>query len=634
MKALFVLNLLASGIAAVSLVAATDVSPPELRELTFSPAVIDTSASNQTITVTARLIDDLSGIDEPTFELPYAGGGSMQFSSPSRNQSIGVSLDWRNRVSGNAIDGVYSSAMTVPKLSEPGIWTLEYATLMDAMGNWRQMDLAQFLRLDFPNQFIVQGTGDITPPELREINLTPAVIDTSLSNQTLMITARLVDDLCGVGALTSDRPGLGRAMFEFSSPSKNQFVNASMSGWDRVSGDEHDGMYTGSMRMPRFSEPGVWTLVRATLRDDLGNRRQMDLAQFLRLGLPGQFVVQGTGDVTPPELREWSLSPTVIDTSRSNQTIMITVRLVDDLIGMGDPTNERLGGTATIQFSSPSKNQSVSVSLYPWNRVSGNGLDGVYAGAMTVPKLSEPGVWTLAGATLMDALGNSKQMDLAQFIWLGFPSQFVIQGTGDVTPPELREWSLSPTVIDTSRSNQTIMITARLIDDLSGIAMPISGLMPGGQIQVTWLSPSKNQSATVWCGSMNRISGNDLDGVYVGAMTLPRLSEPGVWTLDVAELRDTLGNVRQMDLAQFLALDFPMQFLIVNSPSLGITRSSTTIFLFWPAWATRFSLQSADRLGDMAPWTAVPNMPIQLGQEMLVELPISPAHKFYRLRAE
>jgi hypothetical protein len=42
--------------------------------------------------------------------------------------------------------------------------------------------------------------------------------------------------------------------------------------------------------------------------------------------------------------------------------------------------------------------------------------------------------------------------------------------TSDTTPPSLKEFSFTPTTIDTTLSSQTVTVTARVTDDLSGFS--------------------------------------------------------------------------------------------------------------------------------------------------------------------
>ncbi len=77
-------------------------------------------------------------------------------------------------------------------------------------------------------------------------------------------------------------------------------------------------------------------------------------------------------------------------------------------------------------------------------------------------------------------------------------------------------------------------MTARVTDDLAGIDIPwsspiVSFVSPSGQYLFLYLT--------------SRIAGTALDGTYSNVLTVPALSESGVWTAAVS-LTDDVRNVR------------------------------------------------------------------------------------------
>jgi len=216
---------------------------------------------------------------------------------------------------------------------------------------------------------------------------------------------------------------------------------------------------------------------------------------------------------------------------------------------------------------------------------------------------------------------------------LGLATETLLAAT-DRSPPELREFALFPTVIGTSTSSQAIAVTLRAVDDLNGIAQPTAEGSAGGRISVQFQSSSRNQSVGVWFDWRHRVSGDELDGVYVRAIPLPRLSEPGVWTIAGVELHDALGNPSFSDLAQFATRGFPWRFTVANLPSLVMLQLGGSVLASWPAWATEFWLQSAASLGQAPAWSDVTTTPVILGQEFLVALPVAGERQFFRLRAK
>jgi hypothetical protein len=143
----------------VQAVYAQDTEPPNVLSFDFDPKAVDTSASSQEITFTARLTDDLSGVGMND-DLSWRWSGAS-FQSPSRNQYASVSFNPNDRVSGTDLDGTYQSKMVLPRYSEIGTWELEYVSISDRVGNTKHLDKGDMVALGFPTEFEVESAGDI-----------------------------------------------------------------------------------------------------------------------------------------------------------------------------------------------------------------------------------------------------------------------------------------------------------------------------------------------------------------------------------------------------------------------------------------------------------------------------------------
>ncbi|MBI1738700.1 MAG: hypothetical protein HYR58_05580, partial [Acidobacteria bacterium] len=74
---------------------------------------------------------------------------------------------------------------------------------------------------------------DTTPPVLLDYSFSPSAIDTTNSSQDVTFTAHITDDL----------GGLSQACFSFYSPSQTQSRGACFGWWNRIQGNELDGIY-------------------------------------------------------------------------------------------------------------------------------------------------------------------------------------------------------------------------------------------------------------------------------------------------------------------------------------------------------------------------------------------------------
>ena len=247
-----------------------DVTPPELVELTLDRSEVDVSSRPATITVSARVSDDLSG----------ATTLQMDFVSPSGEQQT-TFFDEGVKATGSITDWVYVGAVTLPQFSESDTWTLRYVYVHDEVGNLRDYEFAELRLLGFTGSFEVVATqDDVTPPELVELTLDRSEVDVSSGPATITVSARVSDDLSGADMLQLD----------FVSPSGEQQTTFFDEGV-KATGSITDWVYVGAVTLPQFSESGTWTLRYVYVHDEVGNLRDYGFAELSLLGFTGSFEV-------------------------------------------------------------------------------------------------------------------------------------------------------------------------------------------------------------------------------------------------------------------------------------------------------------------------------------------------------
>jgi hypothetical protein len=408
---------------------AADTRPPEHVSVSLWPTTLEVSESHQNILVTVRIKDDLSGMGNQmagSFVMP---GVSMTFISPSRNQQARVGFTAGHRTSGTEWDGVYTNRLLLPRYSESGWWTLQRVDLLDAARNSRSLDFSDLYRLGIYTDFLVSGTSDTNPPQFLSLGFSPDAIDAGDSNRLIQFTARLRDDLSGIGgALPDGYSTAGRAHFR--SPSGNQGFSVSFSNLGRSSGDAHDGIYTNAIVLPQFCEAGNWTLDSLYAADAAGNQQQVYGGKLLALGFPMTLQVTGAGDTNAPALTSFNFWPTNINTSLSYQAIQFSVHVLDDLAGFGTLLSyfNTVGpGGVSATFASPTGRQSASIGLGPQFPTSAVTLEASFTNTLPLPRYSEPGLWLLRGLTVMDNAGNRRDLDLAAAQSLGLQYSFVVE---------------------------------------------------------------------------------------------------------------------------------------------------------------------------------------------------------------
>jgi hypothetical protein len=413
-----------------------DVTAPMLHSLSFSPTSVDTSAGPQTITVTARITDDLAGVfawedHDPASPAPIYVNW-LWLSSPSGLQLATGALT--ERISGNAFDGVYQTDVVLPAYSERGTWTVTSLELGDKAGNKARLAAVTLAQAGYPTTFTQLGAGDTTPPAVDVLSIEPASVDTSAGARQITVTARIRDDFSGAWVPADNTTG-GTSIVRFGSASTPQIVEASFG--ERISGDHRDGIYRAVLTVPIHSAPGTWSLAGRGgiyLLDRAGNGVSVPGSALAAAGDPTEFNQSGAGDTTPPTVHSLSMSPNVVDTSSAPQTITVRARIRDDLAGGFAAENDAgpdglWGQPSRFYFASPSGFQMVEA--YFNRRISGDHLDGVYETTITLPAHSEQGTWSLlAGLTLADRLGNVAQAGRQALVDAGYPTTVEVIRTG------------------------------------------------------------------------------------------------------------------------------------------------------------------------------------------------------------
>ena len=285
--------------------AGCDTTPPELVSLTLDPTSVDTSGGPQTITGSAHITDDLTGLWSGyiRFSTP-AGPHQMMLGDAGWEQEPVASINsYSGAVSGpSPLDCTFSFELTVPQYgagSEPGTWVT----------NVEMEDKArQWVAVPTPATFEQTAPPNAAAPSLVEFSF-PAEIDSSetrwvkdaigewrwtyrcagfmmseqcdalmLEQRTIPFTARIVSN--------GSPFEIGVASFggsnEWPIPS---FITAA----DRVSGTAYDGIYESSVLAPEAQEQGDYLIDEIVLFNAAGNGRWLHAADLAATGLPNSI---------------------------------------------------------------------------------------------------------------------------------------------------------------------------------------------------------------------------------------------------------------------------------------------------------------------------------------------------------
>jgi Ca2+-binding RTX toxin-like protein len=378
------------------------------------------------------------------------------------------------------------------------------------------------------NQLV--GGCDPSAPNLDDFTISPPTVDTSLSSQDITFTLELSDALSGVDPLASQ--------VTVTAPGGEPRDPLSL---QLASGDVNDGTFEATISLPRFSPAGTWT-VDLELVDEAGNAISWSSSDLIDSSLPGGFQQTGSGDSLAPQLADFSLAPTSIDTSSSSQVLTFAIQAVDGLAGV-DPTD------SSVSIASPDGLPKGSDQL---TLISGDANSGTYEATITVPRLAAQGTWTVS-LVLADAADNQASWSSSQLVGDGYPGSFEQTGLGDATGPVLTDFGLTPAQINTSAASRVVTFTLDATDDLSGVDLAAS--------EIVVFSPDGEPRAS---DPLQLVSGNATDGSYQAAITIPQGSQPGTWTVSV-ELVDAAANQSTWSSSELIGLGHPGSFTNVGS---------------------------------------------------------------------
>jgi hypothetical protein len=356
---------------------------------------------------------------------------------------------------------------------------------------------------------------DSYAPEILDVKV-PSVVD--LSNFGIMDFYVDTDEIVGSGIASGalQVSGAGGVLLT---------VPLSQIGIPWMPGTAH-----GVAILPGGTADGTYRVSSVVVTDRAGNKTELNAAELHSRGLDKSFeVIHSPVDEQPPELVSFDISPPSVDTAASGSTIDVTARIADDDSGVR---------WADVIFANlPSGSPYVSLA-----KVEGTSKDGVWHGSFELPPGAHPGSYQIGHVSISDNRGNLSTYDPADLSAAGWPTSVEQTGAGDTSPPEVTDFSISPTVLSTSNGNSVLTYRVHVVDDLSGLSDVAEY---GDWIGYFFLGPT-------WGGSMQfgpltepprRISGTATDGTWEGKFDLAANSPAETYRSTEIRVRDRAGNL-------------------------------------------------------------------------------------------
>jgi hypothetical protein len=129
-----------------------DTTPPEILDLWFEPAQLQTSAGNRTIFFYMHVRDDLTGFGQ--FPNEGLSGMSTSFEPPGDWGEFSTTGRGPELVSGTELDGVWKQETVLEADAIPGVYELTYASATDRAGNDLLLKRADIQSRGWPDSFV------------------------------------------------------------------------------------------------------------------------------------------------------------------------------------------------------------------------------------------------------------------------------------------------------------------------------------------------------------------------------------------------------------------------------------------------------------------------------------------------
>jgi len=223
-------------------------------------------------------------------------------------------------------------------------------------------------------------------------------------------------------------------------------------------------------------------------------------------------------DENAPWIESATLSATEVDTSKNDQTVVLTMHVTDDLMGV-----DYAGCSVTALNARQSTGFDRAV------RISGDEVDGIYTCNVTIPAGGSTGLWGVNFDT-RDRAGNlglasqgqgSKWHSNLPEIMLQTPEHWITQtGLGDSQAPRITNPAFSATELDTSVTEQSITVQMNITDDFKGVSDARCIAKHNAAID---FNPGYGY------GYATQISGDSMSGVWTCTLKLPYGAGHGKW---------------------------------------------------------------------------------------------------------
>jgi hypothetical protein len=346
--------------------------------------------------------------------------------------------------------------------------------------------------------------SDSAPPVPVSFSFSPDTINTTSEAQNVSVSLRVTDDVSGVES----------ALIYWLDPLGNNNIHTA---WT-INPASNDTTLTGTTIFPKNSPEGDWVIDRIALKDRVNDWKHYYTDELKEMGISADLHVISKSDTIPPIPVSFSFSPDTINTINEDQNVLISLRVTDDLSGVK---------FAQIYWLDPLGNNNIYTA---WTLDTPSN-DETLSGTTVFPKNSSAGDWVIDRIALKDQVNDWKQYYTDELKEMGMSAKIHVISQTDSTPPLPVSFFFSPDTINTSNEDQTVSVSLRVTDDLSGVKYA----------QLYWLDPLGNNNIyTAWT-----LDPPSNDKTLTGTTLFPEGSPFGDWVIDRIALKDQVNDWKQ-----------------------------------------------------------------------------------------
>ncbi len=353
---------------------------------------------------------------------------------------------------------------------------------------------------------------DTTPPVLKSFSINPKVINTEAGEDQITITAVITDD----SGERIEHPYLVMAP-----ESGAEHMYLIQGEFQHTTGDTYVGIYT----FPQYVAKGKWHVETFAFADSTYNETILSKSDIEAIAGVGSATINNVAtieDITPPKLESFEIMKKEMNTENSEDTVRFKARITDDRTGV-DSTE------LTVMFA----DNPDSSHRFNCNMEAVEEEENIYDCEITFPWGVAKGWWKVE-LRLQDTFGNyiyHYTPDIAKQFGVNESRFFNAASIDDLIPPELVSFTVTPSTFDSSKGEIELVAEARITDNMTGVVTE--------SIHIAFSSVVAQGGVGFY--DFERISGNQLDGIYRSTIIVPEETPTGILWADGVAAHDGTG---------------------------------------------------------------------------------------------